>query len=220
MSNTTHPLPPHGAKVLVWVDDEETPRSAEYISNQWCVDGLESPGLIRAWMHAPTLAKECNPQAQQPGKVLTDEPYAWEWQELVDEGPYRGWHSMLERFNPLDNPYRKREASAVRNLKALYLAPATGLTEEPVAWMSDDGEPISAKRHEDMEHAEHPLLVHYTTPLYLAPAAGLTVEETMDALARYFFEVQQVAIGHKGSKVYDDLRARLTAAMEAKTRKA
>lgn len=51
---------------------------------------------------------------------------------------------------------------------------------------------------------------------YLAPAAGLTAEEAMEVLARYFFEVQQVAIGHKGSEIYDDLRARLTAAIQAK----
>lgn len=41
--------------------------------------------------------------------------------------------------------------------------------EGPVAWMSDDGGVISAKVHEGMEHAESPLLVHYSTPPYAHP---------------------------------------------------
>lgn len=110
-------------------------------------------------------------------KVLTDEPYAWEWQELVDEGPYRGWHSMLERFNPLDNPYRKREASAVRNLKALYLAPPAGLTV-------DEAMEIVKTWHNYED---------------------LTEEEAQDLCANETPE-----------EAYEDLRARLTAAMEAK----
>lgn len=47
---------------------------------------------------------------------------------------------------------------------------------------------------------------------YLAPATGLTVERAMEVMARYFFEVRQTNIGHRGSKVYDDLLARLTEA--------
>lgn len=57
-------------------------------------------------------------------KVLTDNPYAWEWDELVEDGPSRGWHTMRELFNPLNNPYRNRGPHNVRNLKPLYLTPA------------------------------------------------------------------------------------------------
>ena len=85
---------------------------------------------------------------------------------------------------------------------------------EPVAWMADNGEPISAKRHEDMENAEHPLLVHYDTPLYTHPpqAAGLTVEQAMG-----IFMAWSTTRGHWYTLSDErSLRARLTAAIEAK----
>ena len=40
---------------------------------------------------------------------------------------------------------------------------------------------------------------------------GLSVEEVMEVIALYFFERHATAIGHKGSPIYDDFRARLTA---------
>lgn len=95
---------------------------------------------------------------------------------------------------------------------------------EPVAWIvvssiRDIGIPTLAITKEaarqvaiercyylsDVQHSE-------PIPLYLAPAAGLTVERAMEVMARYFFEVRQTNIGHRGSKVYDDLLARLTEA--------
>lgn len=86
---------------------------------------------------------------------------------------------LLESMDPLSdsNVYdRIYELAAIIRAELDAAPKVKGLTAEPVAWMSDDGEPISARRHEDMEHAEHPLLVHYSTPLYLAPAAGLTMD--------------------------------------------
>ena len=124
---------------------------------------------------------------------------------------------MVTHMNIDPNASQETREVVAEVVKAAYgyKAPKV-LTDEPVAWMSDDGEPIIAKRHEDMEHAEHPLLVHYSTPLYLASAAGMTVEEVdqcMDEVGDppdnpdHFWQWRE------------KVSARLTAAMEAKTRK-
>lgn len=52
-----HPLPKYGQPVLVWIEHEARPRTAEYVSNIWLVDGLESPGSVVAWAPIPTAAK-------------------------------------------------------------------------------------------------------------------------------------------------------------------
>ena len=128
---------------------------------------------------------------------------------------------MVTHMNIDPNASQETREVVAEVVKAAYgyKAPKV-LTDEPVAWMSDDGEPISAKRHEDMEHAEHPLLVHYSTPLYLASAAGLTVEEVMRVVAKWDIEASDEA-GVEPATPYGlgDLRSRLAAAMEAKTRK-
>ena len=112
---------------------------------------------------------------------VTDKVLSWRPKHTtMDTKKIREAVELLESMDPLSdsNVYdRIYELAAIIRAELDAAPKVKGLTAEPVAWMSDDGEPISARRHEDMEHAEHPLLVHYSTPLYLAPAAGLTVEE-------------------------------------------
>ena len=82
------------------------------------------------------------------------------------------------------------------------------LTEEPVAWMTEDGRLASVTGKENMPSAADKA---FCIPLYLAPAAGLTVEEIVECAwnSDYIFT----------ERMEDDFRARLTAAMEAKAAK-
>lgn len=158
MSNTTHPLPPHGAKVLVWVDDEKTPRSAEYISNQWCVDGLESPGLIRAWMPAPKLSVGGE---QIAAKELTDEEIDRMVLRIGPVGTY-----LLGPEKNHGEVIRLYQAKALRYLRDNgYLAHAAGLKEQqPGKVLTDEEDARKHKQNRCNKKFEYKVGQKFKTP--------------------------------------------------------
>lgn len=68
-----------------------------------------------------------------------------------------------------DGVYNTRDIARAAFIKGYAAAQEARMTDEPVAWMSDSGEVVSASGKLRMEEAEHPVGIHYDIALYRLP---------------------------------------------------
>lgn len=89
------------------------------------------------------------------------------------------WYENIESAGAID---------AVSVNGAVYpIAPSpVEVEQEPDAYMSETGEPISKTRHQHFERSKHALLGYYSIPLYRTPpSVKPSVEEVMEAVKKW-----------------------------------